>query len=38
MIEWEKKRGERWDEQIVGEKKKKKEIGEMIKIGRRGQI
>ncbi len=38
LLDWAAKRGERWDGAIVGEPTNPDEIGDMIKIGRRGSL
>ena len=38
LLDWAKKRGERWDAALVGEPTNPEALGDMIKIGRRGSI
>lgn len=38
LLEWAAERGERWDACLVGEPTNPDEIGDMIKIGRRGSV
>ena len=38
LVEWAAARGERWDGAVVGEPTNQNELGDMIKIGRRGSV
>ena len=38
LLDWAKKRGERWDAALVGEPTNPEALGDMIKIGRRGSL
>ena len=38
LLEWAKDKGERWDAAVVGEPTNPQQLGDMIKIGRRGSI
>lgn len=38
LLEWAAKRGEKWDAAIVGEPTSQAEVGDVIKVGRRGSL